>query len=48
MFEKLVVEGRIKDETITKAIDEHLKNDRDRDLVKNYLASLPRSNSLQE
>jgi hypothetical protein len=48
MFERIIVEGRVKNEIITKAIDEHLKTDRDRDLVKNYLASLTRSNSLQE
>ena len=45
MFEKLVVEGQIKDQTITQLINEHLKTDRDRDLVKNYLASLPKVDS---
>ena len=43
MFEKLVVEGQIKDQTITQLINEHLKTDRDRDLVKNYLATLKKS-----
>ena len=45
MFEKLVVEGQIKDQTITQLINEHLKTDRDRDLVKSYLASLPKVDS---
>ena len=48
MFEKLVVEGQIKDQTITQLINEHLKTDRDRDLVKSYLASLPKVDSLLE
>jgi hypothetical protein len=48
MFEGLIVEGRLKNETITKAIDKHLKTDRDRDLVRNYLVSLTRSDLPQE
>ena len=48
MFEKLVVEGRIKDETIAQLINEHLKTDRDRDLVRSYLASLLRADSFPE
>jgi hypothetical protein len=43
MFEKLVIEGRIKDETIAQLINEHLKTDRDRDLIRNYLAVLEKS-----
>ena len=43
MFEKLVVEGQIKDETIIQLINENLKTDRDRDLVGNYLATLKKS-----
>ena len=43
MLEKLIVEGRVENETITKLIDEHLKTERDRDLVKNYLTTLKKS-----
>ena len=43
MLEKLIAEGEIENEIIAKAIDEHLKKDRDRDLVKNYLTTLKKS-----
>ena len=45
MFEKLVVEGRIKDETIAQLINEHLKTERHQNLVRSYLASLLRADS---
>jgi hypothetical protein len=38
MLEKLIAEGQIDNETITKAIENYLTTDRDRDLIKNYLA----------
>ena len=38
MLEKLIAEGEIENEIITKAIDNYLTTDRDRDLIKNYLA----------
>ena len=38
MFQKLIAEGQIENETITKAIENYLTTDRDRDLIKNYLA----------
>lgn len=40
IFEGLIVNDWIKDETINRAIDEYLTTDRDRELVKNYLANL--------
>lgn len=43
MFERLIAEDRITEETITRAIGEYLTTDRDRDLVKNYLAKLPKA-----
>ena len=36
--EKLIAEDQIENEIITKAINNYLKTDRDRDLIKNYLA----------
>ena len=38
MLEKLITEGEIENEIIAKAIDNYLTTDRDRDLIKNYLA----------
>ena len=38
MLEKLIAEGEIESEIIAKAIDNYLTTDRDRDLIKNYLA----------
>ena len=40
MLEKLIAEGEIENEIIAKAIDNYLTTDRDRDLIKNYLAAL--------
>ncbi len=48
MFERLIAEDRITEETITRAIGEYLTTDRDRDLVKNYLAKLPKAGLPQE
>jgi large subunit ribosomal protein L7/L12 len=45
MFEGLIAEDRIREETINRAIEKHLTSDRDRDLVKNYLASLKKTDS---
>jgi hypothetical protein len=42
MFQGMVVDGRVNEEIISLAINGYLKNDRDRDLIKNYLASLPK------
>ena len=41
MFQGLLVDNRVKSETINTAIMGYLKTDRDRDLIKNYLAGLP-------
>ena len=38
MFEKLIAEGQIENKIIIEAINNYLKTDRDRDLIKNYLA----------
>jgi hypothetical protein len=40
IFEGLIADDLITEETINRAIGEYLTSDRDRDLVKNYLASL--------
>lgn len=40
MFEGLITDGRVKEETINRGIEQHLTTDRDRELVKNYLANL--------
>jgi hypothetical protein len=40
MFEGLIAEGRIREETINRAIEKHLTSDRDRELVRNHLANL--------
>jgi large subunit ribosomal protein L7/L12 len=40
MFEGLIAEERIREETINRAIEQHLTTDRDRELVKNYLTNL--------
>ena len=37
-FEKLIAEGQIENKIIIEAINNYLKTDRDRDLIKNYLA----------
>lgn len=42
MFEGMLADNRVKEKTINSAIDGYLKNDRDRDLIKNYVASLPK------
>ena len=41
MFQGLLADNRVKSETINTAIMGYLKTDRDRDLIKNYLAGLP-------
>ena len=38
MFEKLIAEDQIENKIIIEAINNYLKTDRDRDLIKNYLA----------
>ena len=38
MLEKLIAEGETESEISAKAIDNYLTTDRDRDLIKNYLA----------
>lgn len=49
IFEGLIAEGRVKEETINRAIEKHLTSDRDRELVKNYLANLKKPDpKLQE
>jgi large subunit ribosomal protein L7/L12 len=48
IFEGLITDGLIKEQTINRAIDQYLKTDRDRDLVKNYLAKLPKAGLPQE
>lgn len=40
MFEGLIAEDRIREETINRAIEQHLTSDRDRELVRNHLANL--------
>lgn len=40
MFEGLIAEDRIREEIISRAVGEYLTTDRDRELVKNYLANL--------
>lgn len=40
MLEKLIAEVEIENEIIDKAIDDYLTTDRERDLIKNYLATL--------
>ena len=40
MFEKLIAEGQVENEIIIRAIDNYLTTDRDRDLIRNYLAVL--------
>jgi hypothetical protein len=42
MFEGMLADNRVKEKTINSAIDGYLKNDRDRDFIKNYVASLPK------
>ena len=42
MFQGMVVDSRVNEEIISLAINGYLKKDRDRDLIKNYLASLPK------
>jgi hypothetical protein len=42
MFEGMLADNRVKEKTINSAIDGYLKNDRDRHLIKNYVASLPK------
>ena len=41
----MIVDNRVNEEVINSAINGYLKNDRDRDLIKNYLASLPKVDS---
>lgn len=43
MFEGLITDGRVKEETISRAIEQHLTTDRDRELVRNHLANLRKS-----
>ena len=38
ILEKLIAEGQIENKTITDGIEKYLTTDRDRDLIKNYLA----------
>ena len=45
MFQGIIVDNRVNEEVINSAINGYLKNDRDRDLIKNYLASLPKVDS---
>jgi hypothetical protein len=43
IFDGLIAEGRIKDEVILDAVERHLKTNRDRELIGNYLANLSRA-----
>lgn len=42
IFEGLLTDNQVTEETINLAINDYLKSDRDRDLIKKYLASLRR------
>lgn len=48
MFQGMLADNRVKEETINSAIKGYLKNDSDRDLIKNYLAGLPKADLPQE
>jgi hypothetical protein len=48
IFKGLIADDLITEETINRAIGEYLTSDRDRDLVKNYLAKLPKADLPQE
>ena len=48
MFQGMLADNRVREETINSAIKGYLKNDCDRDLIKNYLADLPKADSPQE
>ena len=48
MFQGLLADNRVKSETVNTATMEYLKADRDRDLIKNYLADLLKADTPQE
>lgn len=48
MFQGLLADNQVKEETLSSAIKQYLKTDCDRDLIKNYLASLPKADFPQE